>query len=454
LYEEAIKQGALKHSASYDIMEARDREARLSDYMGKWNYTKQFLGWTFQNTERFNREVALASAFRLEMEKLRSQGRTGRAAEKAAIDKAIRLANESNGETLTELGPRIFQSGPLKVFLTFKRFARAMYALQLRLFRDVLVGSKTDTTGMSPQDKAEAEAADRELRKVAFKQWLGTIGGAFTFAGIQGLPFYGAATALSAAGSAMMAAMFGEADDEIEDDEENFKQSMAAWAYRGPVNQIFGIDMASRTGFNGMFWRDDPRRVDEIGLELFALEQFLGPTYASLRTRFDAIRDFNDGYLDRGLEKLVPVAARNMLKAYRYYEDGVLTKDGKKIIDDITAYENIMQIFGFTPTQISEASARAGARKQIVDKVIQRRQALFETAYAEWSTGDQEGYRQALEDISKWNKTKTAAEFDATINWDELEQSFRRRSKAAEEALDGITIPKRYVEGAVNRVRT
>lgn len=454
LYEEAIKQGALKHSASYDIMEARDREARLSDYMGKWNYTKQFLGWAFQNTERFNREVALASAFRLEMERLRSQGRTGRAAEKAAIDKAIRLANESNGETLTELGPRIFQSGPLKVFLTFKRFARAMYALQLRLFRDFLVGTKTDTTGMSPQDKAEAEAADREFRKVAFKQWLGTIGGAFTFAGIQGLPFYGAATALSAAGSAMMAAMFGEADDEIEDDEENFKQSMAAWAYRGPVNQIFGIDMASRTGFNGMFWRDDPRRVDEIGLELFALEQFLGPTYASLRTRFDAIRDFNDGYLDRGLEKLVPVAARNMLKAYRYYEDGVLTKDGKKIVDDITAYENIMQIFGFTPTQISEASARAGARKQIVDKVIQRRQALFETAYAEWSTGDQEGYKQALEDISKWNKTKTAAEFDATINWDELEQSFRRRSKAAEEALDGITIPKRYVEGAVNRVRT
>jgi hypothetical protein len=452
LFEEAIKQGALKHSASYDIMDARDREARLSDYMGKWNYSKQFLGWIFQNTERFNREVTLASAFRLEMEKLRSQGRTGRAAEKAAIDKAIRLASESNGETLTELGPRVFQSGPLKVFLTFKRFARAMYALQLRLFRDVLVGTKTDTTGMSPQDKAEAEAADREFRKVAFKQWLGTIGGAFTFAGVQGLPFYGAATALSAGASAIMGGMFDDPDDEIEDDEENFKQSMAAWAFRGPVNQIFGIDMASRTGFNGMFWRDDPERVEKIGLELFALEQLMGPTYASLRTRADAIRDFYDGYMDRGLEKLMPVAARNIAKGIRYYTDGVLTKDGKKIVDDITGYENLMQIFGFTPTKISEASARSGARKQIVDRVIERRQALFQNAYAEWSTGDIEGYRQALEDISKWNKTKTAAEFNATINWDELEQSFRKRSKAAEEALDGMTIPKRYVDGAISRV--
>ena len=454
LFERAVKQGAIKHSVGYDIMEARDREAKLGDYVGMWNTTKQALGWTFQNTERFNREVALISAFRLEMEKARSQGKTGRAVENAAIDKAIRFANESNGETLSELSPRIFQTGPLKVFLTFKRFARAMYALQLRLLRDVLVGSKTDTTGMSPQDKAEAEAADREFRKVAIKQLLGTWGGAFTFAGVSGLPFYGLATSFGAAASAMSAAMFGDADDEIEDKEENFKQAMGAWPFKGPVNQIFGVDMAARTGFNGMFWRDDPRRVDEIGLELFALEQFLGPFYASVRTRIDAIRDLNEGHLDRALEKLLPVAARNIAKSIRYYEEGVLTKDGKEIVDDINAYENIMQAFGFTPTKISEASARAGARKEIVDKVIQRRQALFEKAYAEWSTGDQEGYMEALRDISKWNKTKTAAEFDATINWDELEQSFRRRSQAAEDALDGISIPKRYVQGAVDRVPT
>lgn len=454
LFEQAVKQGAIKHSVGYDIMEARDREAKLGDYIGLWNGTKQFLGWTFQNTERFNREVALVSAFRLEMEKARSQGKTGRAVEQQAIQKAIDFANESNGETMSELGPRIFQTGVLKVALTFKRFARSMYALQLRLLRDALAGSKTDTTGMSPQDKAEAEAADREFRKVAIKQWLGTWGGAFTFAGISGLPFYGAATTLGAAASAISAAMFGEADDELEDKEENFKQAMGAWAFKGPVNQIFGVDMASRTGFNGMFWRDDPRRVDEIGLELFAVEQFLGPAWASARTRFDGVRDLMDGDIDRAIEKFLPVAARNFAKAWRYYSEGVLTKDGKKIVDDINGYENFMQIFGFAPTKISEASARAGARKEIVDKVIQRRQALFEKAYAEWSTGDREGYVQALEDISKWNKTKTAAEFDATINWDELEQSFRRRSQAAENALDGISIPKRYMQGAVSRVPT
>ena len=433
-------------------MQARDREASLNDYMGMWNDTKQFLGWTFQNTERFNREVALVSTFRLEMEKAREQGRTGRAVENAAIDKAIRLANEANGETLTELSPRVFQTGPLKVFLTFKRFARAMYALQLKLLRDALVGSKTDTTGMSPQDKAEAEAADRQFRQVAIKQWLGTWGGAFTFAGVSGLPFYGLASSLASAAGAISAAMFGESDDEIEDKEEDLKQAMGTWAYKGPVNQIFGIDMASRTGFTGMFWRDDPRRVDEIGLEYFALEQFLGPAWASARSRFDAIRDFQAGHLDRAIEKSLPVFMRNMLKATRYWSEGAQTKDGKPIVEDLNGYQLFMQAFGLAPTEISEASARAGARKEIVKKVTDRRQGLLESAYAAWSQGDQEGYTEALRDISKWNKTKTAAEFNATIDWDELEQSFRGRSRAAEEALDGVSIPKRYREGAVSRV--
>lgn len=453
LYKSAIQQGAIKHSTAYDISEARDRDINQRDYMGMLNYSKRVLGWTFQNTERFNREVTMIAAFRLEMEKNRSEGRTGRAVEQEAIDKAIRLAEKANSETLTELSPRVFQHPVLKIALTFKRYARAMYALQLSLLRDALEGSRTDTTGMNPQEKAEAEAVDREFRKVAIKQWLGTVGGAFVFAGIQGLPFYGLATTLAAAASAISAAMFGDADDEITDPEEDRKQALGALAMRGPVSELLGIDIASRTGFNGMFWRDDPRRLDEIGIEYFALEQFLGAPWASIRTRIDAIRDFQEGYYDRALEKAMPVAARNFLKTWRYIQDGVTTKDGKPITEDLDAYELFMQAFGFTPTQVQKASARAGARKEIVNEVIERRQALFKNAYAAWSQGDQEGYIKALQNISKWNKTQTAAEFNATIDWDELEQSFKQRGRAEEEALDGVSIPKRYREGAVSRVK-
>jgi hypothetical protein len=252
--------------------------------------------------------------------------------------------------------------------------------------------------------------------------------------------------------SAMSAAMFGEADDEIEDEEEDFKQAYGSLAVKGPVKQIFGVDMASRTGFSGMFWRDDPRRVDEIGLELYAAEQFFGPFYASIRTRADAIRDFYDGEIQRGIEKTLPLFARNIAKTYRYLTEGVETKDGKKIVDDLNEYETLMQFFGFTPTKISEARERAGARKEIVKRVMDRRQSLLRNAYVLWSQGDEEGYYNALSDISKWNKTRTAAEFNATINWRELEQSFKTRSRNAEEALDGVTIPKRYREGAIKRV--
>lgn len=476
LFEEAVNQGAVKQSIGYDIIEARGKvrdeersfigkgldkltgqDDSLSSYTGKLNRAKQLLGWTFQNSERFNREVSLVAAFRLEMEKARSLGKTGKAAESEAIDKAIQLVNRANGVGLTELEARVFQgygsTRYLKVAFAFKRYARAMYALQLKLLRDALKGMQTDTTGMSPAEKVEALAADREFRKVAVKQWLGTVGGAFVFAGLQGLPFVGAAKVLGAIGSAMLSLTFGDdPEDEIEDEEENLTQAIGLLGMRGPINQIFGVDMASRTGFNGMFWRDDPRRVDEIGLELVAIEQFLGPAYASLRTRFDAVRDFNAGEYYRGLEKTMPLFARNILKTIRYMQEGVQTKDGKNIVDDINAYEKFMQFFGFTPTKISEASRRAGARKEIVKRVMDRRQSLLREAYSYWSQGDAEGYYEALRDISKWNKTRTAEEFDATIDWDELEQSFKTRSRNAEEALDGVSIPKRYREGAIKRV--
>ena len=474
LFEEAVNQGAIKQSVGYDILEARGggksfntsigrkidkltgQDDSLSSYTGKLNRAKQVLGWTFQNSERFNREVSLVAAFRLEMEKARSLGKTGKAAENEAIDKAIRLVNRANGVGLTELEARVFQghgaTAPLKVMFAFKRYARAMYALQLSLLRDALKGTQTDTTGMSPAEKAEALAVDREFRKVAAKQWLGTFGGAFVFAGVQGLPFYGAATAIAGGVSAMLALAFGDPEDEIEDEEENLTQAIGLLGMRGPINYIFGVDMASRTGFNGMFWRDDPRRVDEIGLELFAFEQFMGPAWASLRTRFDAGRDFYAGEYYRALEKMMPLFARNILKTIRYMQEGVQTKDGKNIVDDINAYETFMQFFGFTPTKVSEAGRRAGARKEIVKRVMDRRQSLLRTAYSHWSQGDQEGFYEVLQDISKWNKTRTAEEFDATIDWDELEQSFKTRSRNAEEALDGVSIPKRYREGAIKRV--
>jgi hypothetical protein len=144
----------------------------MGDYIGLKAKTEQILGWVFQNSERYNREITLIAAFNLEMKK-----NGGKVDE--AINTAIDFINDTHGTTLTETSPRVFQSGFGKVAFTFKNFAQTMIYLQAKLLRDAVKGET------------------REVQKLAAKQFLGISAMAFTFAGIQGMPFFGAGTVMA-----------------------------------------------------------------------------------------------------------------------------------------------------------------------------------------------------------------------------------------------------------------
>jgi hypothetical protein len=448
LFDRAVRENALKHSVAYDLLEARGQRMELqagflstlsgtNDYMGFWNKTKQGLGWVFQNTERFNREIALIAAFNLEIEK--------GTPEKDAIKYAIDVVNQTNGVTLTEIGPRFFQTGVLKIALTFKNFARTQMYLQYKLLRDMLKGAEIKTDGLSPEEAEKARAINNEFRKVATKQWLGTLAGAFTFAGIQGLPFYGAA---------IMLASLTDDDDEPMDPDERVKQAVGSLAYKGPINQLTMADVASRTGFNGMLWRDDPKRMAEIGRVLYTLEQFMGPAYGSVRSRISAYDDYVNGYTDRALEKTMPLFVRNMLKSYRYATDGVLTKEkDARITEDPESYELFMQFAGFAPARISEATARSGARKEIEKKFSQRREALLQDYYNAWVVNDQEGIQDALTAIDKHNTSKMARELNYYITKETLLRSRRERLRRANESLEGMSFSRRMTRGLEEMVK-
>lgn len=457
LYDRALLTNTIKHSTAQDLLEGRGQAAKLTEgflpsltgdnaYLGFWSKSKQILGWTFQNSERFNREVTLVAGFELAMEKGKSLGKTGKELENYAIDRAIRLTNETHGVAVTELGPRAFQGGKtmgrgvLKVSTTFKNFALTQYKLQFRLLRDGIKGMEIDTTGMSPAEKAEADALNREFRQIAIKQWLGVLTGAFTFAGVQGLPFYGAGIVLAS----LADAAFGDDDDPI-DPEDKVKEAVGLIPFKGPMNYIIGNDVAARTGFNDMVWRDDPKRLGEIGTVLYTLEQVMGPAYGAIRRRERAIEEFNIGNLDRGLELMLPVWMANLLKTWRYYREGVLNRKGDmRVTEDLDSYQLFSQFIGFTPTEVSEAYARANARKRLELNFDKRREALIDWAYMEYVDGgvESEEFQEALEAIEKFNQSRLTAEFNAYITTrgrnNTLLRSFRERQRRARQSQDGV----------------
>jgi hypothetical protein len=244
-------------------------------------------------------------------------------------------------------------------------------------------------------------------------------------------PLYGAVSLLAEM-------MLGD-DDEPFDMDAEIRAAFGDIGYKGPVNQLLGIDIASRTGFNGMVWRDDPKRLSEVGPTLYALENAAGPAYGAFRSAERGLKLINEGYIERGMEALVPSFVRNGMKAFRLGTEGALTKDGVPIVEEINTYNTLMQVFGFNPAELAETQARAGAMKTAEKTIKERRAALLTRIDGARMSGDMDGVSDTMESIAKFNEKVPPKE---RISSDTISQSYQTRRRNERESVDGITLDK------------
>jgi hypothetical protein len=415
LYHSAVSRSAIRRSVGYELTEMRRRTTE--EFTGTRAKVETGLGWIFQNSERMNREVTLIAAYDLEMAKLAKEGITGDVAVKKAIDEAIDMTTRTHSHALSEAGPRMFQNGLGKVAFTFKSFAQAQIYNMARLFYLAFKGEKP------------------EIRRLAQKQLTGILGMTYAFSGLQGLPTYGAANMFASA----VSAMFGD-DDEPFDFDEAVRTAVGDIGYKGPLNALTNIDIASRTGFNGMVWHDDPRRLAEVGFAPYFIEHFFGPSYQALFVNPGrAITLMKEGQVYRGLETVTPSFVRNPLKAFRFATEGATTTNGAPIVDDVSAYSAFMQIFGFTNAELSEAYARAGSMKKAEQKIASRRTSLLDLHFLAKSNGDDDMLAEIKDKIAGYNESYPSNK----ISPDTLARSYRGHMERIKNSVDGVYLNKK-----------
>lgn len=403
LYDEALKAAAIRRGAGAELQDLRGQ--KVEDYNGAWGKTQTLLSWIFQNSERYNREITLISAFNL--------ARQAGDSVEVAIQKAIDLTVKAHSHALPEAGPRLFQQGPGKVFFTFKRFAQAQIYNVARLA--TLALSQTDPT----------------TRKIAAKQLMGIMGMTWAIAGIVGLPAFGAVNLMA---NALYAMLYD--DDEMFDLEEWIQKSWGTLAARGGINELFGIDVASRTGYFGMIWRDDDRRLQEVGYIPYVLERLGGPAFQIGVNAERASRDFVRGEWVRGVEQVTPLAVRNVIKGMRYMSEGALTRSGQPLKEDFTAFESAMQLLGFTSTELSEKYQKNNALSKANRKIEQRRSALLDSIYLARKQNDTKGVERVQEKIRKFNSAYPSYR----ITPETIYQSRIGKDRRIKESTDGIYI--------------
>jgi hypothetical protein len=421
LYHAALGRSTIRRGIGYELNELRQKSAE--DFTGTKAKIYTSLGWIFQNSERMNREVTLIAAYDLKMAQLAKKGITGEKAVDAAIEKAIETTTRAHSHALSEAGPKMFQNGIGKVAFTFKRFAQAQIYNMARLFY------------VATRDMPTKE------REIARKQFLGIMGMTYVFSGLQGLPVYGGLNMLSSA----IAGMFGD-DDEPYDFDEEVREIFGDIGYKGPLNKLLNIDIAARTGFNGMVFHDDPRRLAEVGFGPYFIEHFFGPAYQTLAVNpTRAAKLFDEGQTERAFETLLPSALKNVMKGFRFAIEGATTTNGIKIIDDPNALNNLLQIFGFTNADLSEAYTRASSLKKYEKHIMDRRTHLLDTYYLAKSNGDTEMMSKIRDDMRAYSSKVPAG---IKITDDTISRSIRGHKEREKQARDGVVISKKLKDQA------
>ena len=405
LYESLMDHAQFEHTMAREVLEAR--RMTTGDYLGVKAKILDTLSIPFSATERYNRGVTAVAAFDL----ARAQGMS----EADAIKYAVTTVKDINTSGMAVTAPKYMQSPVGRVFFTFKSFVWNSAFVVARAFHQAYKGES------------------KEVRRIAQRQLLGIYGMAGAFAGVKGLPFFGIAETIAQ----MLNALFGDDDEPFNFDEE-MRDFFGELLYKGPTNFLTNLEIANRTGVaQDLIFRDDPRGIAEHGYVLSAMKNAFGPAGSYLIGAERGIKAMNEGQTMRGIESLVPSWLRNGMKGMRYMSEGALTLKGDPVEEDISAYNSLMQVIGFSPASLSSTYEKTSAAKGYDREVAQRKQRLLNKYDMARTAGDSDLMAEVREEIEAFNSKRTSPK--DRITGDTLNRSQKARQAAEKNMINGVT---------------
>jgi hypothetical protein len=354
-----------------DIGQSKDRLEMI-------NKATSFL---FHHAERYNREVVMTANYMLELDKLKASGKPVTAEDKrAAAIKAIDETEFTLGATASAGRPVVAQNAVGNVAFLFKRFAMSKYYMMARMFDEAFVKA------IDPKDVELRSAARHSLAR-----FLGITG---LISGVGGLPMMGA--------MGMIYDLF--AADEEDDFEAAARKVLGEGMWEGIINEALGVEVASRISMNSLLYR--PPFIDKDQSQLWTLiEQLGGPVVGITLSAERGMKLWTEGEWWRGTEAVMPAAARNVLKSYRFATAGAETRRGDPIMEDVSPWNIVNQGLGFAPADYIRTLEYNQNEKRKDEALKGERRRVLRKLNMAAVEGDREGYREALREIREYNKS-------------------------------------------------
>ena len=371
----------------------------------------------FHHVEQYNRQATLITTYLLEMDRLNTtdagKGMSTAQKQAAASEFSMEETQRMNGGTNLETTGRIGQRHIGRVAMMYKSYGVRMYSTML-------------TSAKRALDKNE----DPEIRKIAFKQLVAVHGSALFFAGVRGVPLYGAFT---------VAANMLLPDDDDDADTIVRKHLGEGW-FKGGLTALTGADVSARVALSGLLFQKNRYNHDASAEETLGF-YLGGPAWSTLKGVGRGVVDLTEGNLLRGVEGISPAAFKAALKSYRFATEGAKTRAGDVIYDDFSAPEIMLQSLGFSPKEYTRRQEQNMESKRQEREILTPRKKLFKRVDKAIRESDAAALQDARKDIVEWNKKyKGAAYAKIRIDADDLKRSAKSSASTRKTMVNGVTL--------------
>jgi hypothetical protein len=381
------------------------------------DYVSGLSAYLFNHAEKLNRQTTMIAAYKLHLNKLTGGKQPTPEQVQEAVEEAIYMTQEANGGAYLETGPSLAREGVGRVALMYKSYGLQMYYSMFKQAKRFIDA---------------AYAKDKDKAKEAFGILLGIHGSALFFAGLQGIPVYGAVRLISN--------LFF-LDDEEEDFDTLVRRNVGEGWYKGPLVALTGLDTASRTALTGLLiqenkYNPDPSLEETIGFYIG------GPALSTANRIKRGIEDLGNGFTERGIENLMPTAVANAYKGlYRYQRDeGALTRRGDPIYDDFNWLELLALTGGIQAAGYTQASDVSRQLKKIDKTVNRKRSELSRKYYVALRQGDIAETRNVFSKMMDFNRRHPEAAVTPAF----LKRSLSKHMETSQDMLNGVLLSPTY----------
>ena len=430
--------GTITASIMHNPTTGMDPHAGISNPIGK---LVDMVGQPFNAAERMSREIAFMSAFDLHYAKTKDF--------EASTAEAMTVIRD----TLTN--PADFERAPL-LKGDVGRTVGLFKSYPINIARFFLQNGYNVVRGET-----------KEVKLQAFNNLVGTLLMGWLFHGMVGMPAWTFATAAidqildkilsdedkeERRRRSPMGAMSSDFFFRYEWLPQNFgaislpgldgnEHTLKDMLMNGPVSELL-VNVGPRTSFNGMIWRDGSPSDSTSGQIINNIVANIAGV--SLLSNYgNAIDDFKNGEVLRGVEKMLPAAFKGLATAYRLRDEGAETYRGDELVnkEDINLPSLVQQAIGFSPPEVASIQKRNAMWKKLVQKVKTERNGLLQAYKDEFfDTRDPEKLSKIWDKMLEFSQRYPSPEFiiSGETVWDSLKASGRSRRNT----VQGIEITR------------